>query len=136
VILTAELSETDASAGTPAHPRRAGPHRWTPEEARNAARLSRESRATRGKREPPSDAEIERGLRERAVSDPRAAETLIRWLQRPRAVDIEDNLSGLSLEELERLHEGLRALCSRGSEHVDRVLNALLNDEIPTETPL
>jgi hypothetical protein len=55
------------------------------EEARKAARLSRESRATRRYREPPSAAEIERGLRERAVSDPRAAEILLRWLQRPRA---------------------------------------------------
>jgi hypothetical protein len=42
-------------------------------------------RATRRSREPPSDAEFERGLRERAVSDPRAAEILLRWLQRPRA---------------------------------------------------
>jgi hypothetical protein len=37
--------------------------------------------------EPPSDAEIERGLRERAVSDPRAAEILLRWLQRPGRVE-------------------------------------------------
>jgi hypothetical protein len=36
-------------------------------------------------REPPSDAEIEAGSRERAVSDPRAAEILLRWLQRPPA---------------------------------------------------
>jgi transaldolase len=41
-------------------------------------------RATRRIREPPSDAEIERGLREKAVTDPRAAEILLRWLQRPR----------------------------------------------------
>jgi hypothetical protein len=58
--------------------------KWTPEEAREAARLSRESRGTRGKREPPSDAEIERGLRERAVTSARDAEVLLRWRQTVR----------------------------------------------------
>jgi hypothetical protein len=62
-------------------------------------------RATRRKGEPRSDAEIERGLRERAVSDPRAAEILIRWLQRPR---VDERVGGVDLDsmserELERL---------------------------------
>ena len=66
-------------------------------------------RATRRTREPPSDAEIERGLRERAVSDPRAAEILLRWLQGPRA---EKRVGGVDLDsmserELERLYAGL-----------------------------
>jgi hypothetical protein len=73
-LLTAELNETDAIAEAEADQNRVGPHRWTQEEAREAARLSRESRATRRKSEPSTDAEIERGLRERAVSDPRAVE--------------------------------------------------------------
>jgi hypothetical protein len=38
----------------------------------------------RRSREPPSDTEIERGLRERAVTSARDAEVLLRWLQRPR----------------------------------------------------
>jgi hypothetical protein len=71
-------------------------------------------RATRRSREAPSDAEIERGLRERAVSDPRAAEILLRWLQRPRA---EERVGGVDLDsmserELERLYAGLVKLAS------------------------
>jgi hypothetical protein len=55
-----------------------------------------------------TDAEIERGVRERVVSDPRAAEILLRWLQRPR----QDNPPGVDLDamseaRLERLHAGL-----------------------------
>jgi len=62
----------------------------------------------------PSDAEIERGLRERAVSYPRAAEILLRWLQRPRA---EERVGGVDLDsmserELERLHAGLLKLAA------------------------
>jgi hypothetical protein len=84
-MLTAEPKEAHPLAEPEADQDRAGPHRWTPKTAREAARLSRESRASRRRVEPPSDADIERGLRERAVSDPRAAEILLRWLQRPRA---------------------------------------------------
>jgi hypothetical protein len=51
------------------------------------AKHSREERATRGKREPPSDAEIERGLRERAVTSARDAEVLLRWRQTVRPPD-------------------------------------------------
>jgi hypothetical protein len=129
---TAKLSETDASAGTPAHPGRAGPHRWTPEEARNAARLSRESRATRRDRQGPSDAEIERGLRERAVSDPRAAEILLRWLQRPR---VEERVGGVDLDsmserELEQLYAGLLKLAALPEEHLHALLTSVLADEV------
>ena len=72
------------------------------------------SRATRRTREPPSDAEIERGLRERAVSDPRAAEILLRWLQRPRPPEATPgvDLDGMSEAQLERLHAGLVKLAS------------------------
>jgi hypothetical protein len=48
-------------------------------------------------------------LRERAISDPRSAEILLRWLRRPRA---EERIAGVDLDsmsvrELERLHAGL-----------------------------
>jgi hypothetical protein len=48
-------------------------------------------------------------LRERAVSDPRAAEILLRWLQRPRA---DERVGGVDLDsmserDLERLYSGL-----------------------------
>jgi len=66
-------------------------------------------RATRSQSEPPSDAEIERGLRERAVSDPRAAEILLRWLQRVRPPEATPgvDLDAMSDAQLERLHAGL-----------------------------
>ena len=73
-----------------------------------------EIRATRRKTEPPTEAEIERGLREKAVSDPRAAEILLRRSQRPRretrtaGVD----LDSLSEAQLERLYAGLMRLAS------------------------
>ena len=126
-MLTAELNEADTTAQGEAHPRRARRHRWTPEEAREAARLSRESRATRSKSEPPSDAEIERGLRERAVSDPRAAEILLRWLQRARPPEATPgvNLDSMSERELERLHSGLVRLAS-----VDETVLASLVEQV------
>jgi hypothetical protein len=73
-----------------------------------------EPRATRGKREPPSDSQIEDGLRERAVSDPRAAEILLRWLQRvrPREAIPGVDLDAMSEAQLERLHAGLVRLAS------------------------
>jgi hypothetical protein len=108
----AELNEADLVAEPEARPDRAGPHRWTPETAREAARLSRESRASRRQDGPPTDADIERGLRERAVTDPRAAEILLRWLQRPRPVALEDDLEALSTEQLERLHACLMSFSS------------------------
>jgi hypothetical protein len=127
-LLTAELNETDTIADAEADQNRVGPHRWTQEEARKAARLSRESRALRGKREPPSDAEIERGLRERAVSDPRAAEILLRWLQRPRA---EERVGGIDLDsmserELERLYACLLKLAALPDEELRALVGSLL----------
>jgi hypothetical protein len=94
------------------------------------------SRAIRHKTEPPSDAEIERGLRERAVSDPRAAEILSRWLQRPRlesttpGVDVE----ALSTEKLERLHAGLVRLASMPDEELQALVEHLLTDDEPASS--
>jgi hypothetical protein len=61
-------------------------------------------RATRGKREPPSDAEIECGLRERAVTSARDAEVLLRWRHtvRPPEVTPGVDLDALSEAQLER----------------------------------
>jgi hypothetical protein len=53
-----------------------------------------------------------RGLRERAVTDPRAAEILLRWLQRPLPVAPEDDLEALSTEQLERPHACLMSFSS------------------------
>jgi hypothetical protein len=88
----------------------------------------RARRATRRYREPPSDAEIERGLRERAVSDPRAAEILLRWLQRPRA---EERVGGVDLDsmserELERLYAGLLKLAALPNEELRALVRSLL----------
>jgi hypothetical protein len=127
-MLTAELNETDAIAEAEADQNRARPHRWTQQEAREAARLSRKSRATPRQSEPPSDAEIERGLRERAVSDPRAAEILLRWLARPRPSDEgEGELAGLTTTQLEALHASLIQLSMRDPEEQARIVQALLD---------
>jgi hypothetical protein len=125
-----ELNTADATADAEADQNRAGPHRWTSETAREAARLSRESRATRSRRDPPSDAEIERGLRERAVSDPRAAEILLRWLQRPRPVTEEDGLEALTVEQLEALHAGLMRLSSMPPEELGALVRACIDGRI------
>jgi hypothetical protein len=71
---------------------------------------------------------IERGLRERAVSDPRAAEILIRWLQRPRA---EERVGGVGLDamserELERLHASLLKLAALPDEELRELVASLL----------
>jgi hypothetical protein len=132
-ILTAELNEADAITDAKADQTRAGPDRWTRDEARNAARLSRESRATRGQRESPSDAEIERGLREKAVTDPRAAEILLRWLQRPRTEEHVGgvHLDGLSEAQLERLYAGLVRLAQLdGTELAALLKHVLAGDEL------
>jgi hypothetical protein len=120
----------DMTTGKEADPNRAGPHRWTQAEAREAARLSRESRATRKEREPPSDAEIERGLRERAVSDPRAAEILLRWQQRPRQVSDGDELEGLTVEQLEALYAALLRLSTLTPEEQSTVVQGLLDGRV------
>jgi len=112
--LTVELGEADDIAGAGTDSGRARPHRWSKEEAAEAARLSRESRAARRDRKPPSDDDIERGLRERAVSDPRAAEILLRWLQRPRADERVHGVDpdAMSEAQLEDLYAGLAKIAA------------------------
>jgi|SRR5262245_12633330 len=125
-LLTAKLNEPDAFTETEADETRAGPHRWTPETAREAARLRREARATRRDHKPPSDEDIERGLRERAVRDPLAAEILLRWQQRPRQVSDGDELPGLTVEQLEALSAALLRLSALTPEEQSTVLRGLL----------
>jgi hypothetical protein len=129
-LLTAELNEADATAHSEAHSRRGRRHRWTPEEAREAARLSRESRESRRDRKPPSDEEIERGLRERAVTDPRAAEILLRWQQRPRPASDSDELEGLTVEQLEDLYAALLRLSALTPEEQSTVVQGLLDGRV------
>jgi hypothetical protein len=89
--------------------------------------IARASRVERRRDGPPSDADIERGLREKAVSDPRAAEILLRWLQRPRREEVGDvDLDGLSRAELERLYKGLTTLCLLEESEFNRVIEACL----------
>jgi hypothetical protein len=100
--------------------------------ARAGLQLSRDSpaRATRRDRRPPSDEEIERGLRERAVTDPRAAEILLRWMQRPRPLAPEsDALEALSVEQLERLHAGLMRLAELPPKELKALVESLLAKE-------
>jgi hypothetical protein len=66
-------------------------------------------------------------LRERAVSDPRAAEILLRWLQRPR---VEERVGGVDLDslserELERLHAGLLRVAALPDEELQAVVGSL-----------
>src|SRR5262245_11972442 len=89
-------------------PRRPGT--FTSETGREAA-LLRRARLQRPETGP-SDADIERGLRAKAASDPRAAEVLLRWLARPHQDGVEDELDGLSRHELVTLHSRLRTLVS------------------------
>jgi len=128
--LMAELNDADLLAEAETEPGRARPHRWTQEEAREAARLSRESRATRRDRTPPSDEDIERGLRERAVSDPRAAEILLRWQQRPRPASDGDELEGLTVEQLEALYAALLRLSALTPEEQSAVVQGLLDGRV------
>ena len=88
-------------------------------------------RATRRDRTPPSDAEIERGLREKAVTDPRAAEILLRWLQRPRPV-VETagvDLDSMSEAQLERLYAGLTRLAALPDEELQALVRSFLADK-------
>jgi hypothetical protein len=67
-------------------------------------------------------------LRERAVSDPRAAEILLRWLQPPRA---EERVGGVDLDsmserELERLHAGLLKPTALLDEELHALVASLL----------
>ena len=91
------------------------------------------ARATRRTREAPTDADIERGLRERAVSDPRAAEILLRWLQRPRAAERVGgvDLDSMSERELERLYAGPLKLAALPDEELRALVASLLEVEHP-----
>jgi hypothetical protein len=88
-------------------------------------------RANRRDRRPPSDSDIERGLREKAVNDPRAAEILLRWMQRPRPVEETPgvDLDSLSYAELERLHAGLMRLTALPENELAALLRHVLADE-------
>jgi hypothetical protein len=86
------------------------------------------ARATRRDRTPPSDAEIERGLREKAVTDPRAAEILLRWLQRPKPVGETPgvDLDSMSEAQLERLHAGLVRIAALPPKELQALVKSLL----------
>jgi hypothetical protein len=89
------------------------------------------SRATRRDRKPPSDAEIERGLRERAVSDPPAAEILLRWLQKPR---IDERVHGVDLDamseaQLESLYAGLVRVVALPADELRALVRSLLAEK-------
>jgi hypothetical protein len=88
-------------------------------------------RATRRLRTPPSDNDIERGLRERAVTDPRAAEILLRWLQRPRPSEVTPgvDLDAMSDAQLERLYAGLTRLATLPEDELKALLGSLLVGE-------
>jgi hypothetical protein len=92
--------------------------------------LQESRRASRRDREPPCDADIERGLREKAVTDPRAAEILLRWMQRPRQVVEDDAVEALSTEQLEALHAGLMRLCSMSSEELGALVRACMDGRV------
>jgi DNA-binding transcriptional LysR family regulator len=69
-------------------------------------------------------------LREKAVTDPRAAEILLRWLQRPR----QDNPRGVDLDsmseaQLERLHAGLVKLASLDEPVLAALVEHVLADD-------
>jgi hypothetical protein len=87
-------------------------------------------RARRPRNGPPTDAEIERGLREKAVTDPRAAEILLRWLQRPKPV-VETagvDLESMSEAQLGRLHAGLVKLAGLPDDELRALVASLLAD--------
>ena len=65
-------------------------------------------------------------MRESAVSDPRAAEILLRWQQRPHQVSDGDELEGLTVEQLEALHAALLRLSTLAPEEQSAVVQALL----------
>lgn len=75
-----------------------------------------------------SDAEIEHGLRERAVSDPRAAAILLRWLQRsgPAVETPGVDLDALSETQLERFDAGLVRMAALPDHEVAALVGSLL----------
>jgi hypothetical protein len=69
-------------------------------------------------------------LRERVVSDPRAAEILLRWLRRPRA---EERVGGVDVDsmserELKRLYAGLLKLAALTDGELRALVESLLAD--------
>jgi hypothetical protein len=88
-------------------------------------------RTRRGKREPPSDAEIERGLRERAVTSARDAEVLLRWRQTVRPPDAPPgvDLDAMSEAQLERLHAGLVRLATMDEIALAALVEHVLADD-------
>jgi hypothetical protein len=74
---------------------------------------------------------IERGLRERAVSDPRTAEILLRWLQRVRPPEAAPgvDLDAMSEAQLERLHAGLVKLASMDETVLAALVEHVLGDD-------
>jgi hypothetical protein len=67
---------------------------------------------------------------ESGPSDPRAAEILLRWMQRPRQVAEDDGLEALSIEQLEALHAGLMRLCSMPSEELAALVRACMDGRV------
>ena len=70
-------------------------------------------------------------MRERAASDPRIAEILLRWLQRPRPV-VETpgvDLDSMSEAQLERLYAGLTRLAALPDEELQALVRSLLADK-------
>jgi hypothetical protein len=67
-------------------------------------------------------------LRERAVTDPQAAEILLRWLQRSRAEERvgEVDLDSMSERQLERLYAGLLKLAALPDEELRALIGSLL----------
>ncbi len=70
-------------------------------------------------------------MRERAVSDPRAAEILLRWLQRVRSPEVTPgvDLDSMSEREIERLHAGLVRLASMDEPVLAALVEHVLADD-------
>ena len=116
------MNAADNATETPSAPTTKRTHGkpFTSETGRQAGRRG-------GARSPVADIDIERGLRRKAKDDPRAAEVLLRWMARPRDDAASgDNMAGMSLDELERLHAGLIWLCSNPPEDLARIVDELL----------
>jgi hypothetical protein len=64
------------------------------------------------------------------VSDPRAAEILLRWQQRPGQVSDGDELQGLTDRQLEDLYGALLRLSALSAKEQFTVLQALLDGRV------
>lgn len=91
----------------------------------------------RRSREPPSDEEIERGLREGAVTDPCAAEILLRWLQRARPPQATPgvDLDAMSEAQPECSHAGLVKLASMDDTVLAVLVEHVLAGDEPVSSP-